>query len=685
MGIALLAAPPAHVQDYFDYGETDEIVITADRTMEEAAKVPARITVISAADIAESWAVSVNGVLETVAGVRFTGATAGPGSEAVSMRGFGENSYGRVLVLVDGNKLNDPDMKAANWNAIALSDIERIEVLDGSASVQYGNSAVGGVINIITKKDGVRRTLIETAGGGFFDYFQNRESVSHFQPLSRGNFSLSAEHFGTGGYRERQQAQTVNLNGKGTVFIRDNLTLSLHGFFSYLDYQLPGGLTKEQFDNNPRQALHEDWSLVDWITVFYPSYSFNGGDKNTECHFGGGAGVRWNPAKNVELNLPFSYRGKLTGIDMASYSSNPYTDKSLHAFEARPQGSVLFDFSGMSLRLLGGLDLYYAQLNADSYSDKSRTAKTNGFEISQWTLGPYLTARFSLLSNLFVSAGARFDTAITNASKDDGTVKGDKAHNALVYDAGLVFNPLADLKLYAKFAALFRYPFVDELAQVQGFSDKFNHNLAPEKGFNTEIGAAYRMGTILDISANFFFMRIEDEIAYDDAVSANINLDKTQRLGTNIGLSLRPLDLVSLDGSYSFVNAVFTGGVNKNKQVPLVPQHKVYGSVMVHLPFGLSFGPDVEYVGGCYYGGDIGNGAGIMDGYFLLGARARFVLDQGRFALQITAKNLLGIKYAAYGKAMYDSYTMYGPSPEWIYTLYPADGRSLNVSLRYRF
>ena len=661
MGIASMAAstPAAYAQDYLDYGETDELVITADRTPEDTAKVPATVTVITAEDIAESGAASLPDVLETIAGVRFSGATAGPGSEAVSMRGFGENSYGRVLVLVDGNKINDPDMKAANWNAIALSGIERIEVLDGSASVQYGNSAVGGVINIITKKDGPRRTRLEAAGGS---YFYNRESISHFQPLSWGNFSLSAEHLGTNGYRERQKAQkTVNLNGNGTVFIRDNLTLSLHGFFSHLDYQLPGGLTKAQYDDDPRQAVNEH-------------------DQSSEWHFGGGTGVQWNPAENVKLDLPLSYRGKLIKADMVSWSN--YTDRALHSVETRPQGSVQFDFSGMSLRLLGGVDLYYAQLGADIFSDEARTAQTNGFDISQWTVGPYLTARFSPLSNLSVSAGARFNTAFTKAENDDNTTDGNKTHNAFVYDAGIVFNPLPDIKLYAKFATLFRYPFVDELVSQPVYSTPgyFNTDLEPEKGFNTEIGAAYRMGTMLDVYANFFFMRLKDEIAY---TTKNENLDKTQRLGTNIGLSFRPIELVSLDASYSFVNAIFIDGVNKDKQVPLVPRHKVYGSVTAHLPFGLSFGPDVEYVSGSYYGQDFANEAETMNGYFLLGARARFVLDgaRGRFALQITGKNLLNTKYAAYGTTYFDAWF----TNDWVYTLYPADGRSITVSVQYRF
>ncbi|GHV85752.1 TonB-dependent receptor [Spirochaetia bacterium] len=670
LALAVLLAGLVYAQDeeYLDYGESgDELVITAGRVPEAVKTVLAQITVITADDIAESGAASITGVLETAAGVRFSGAQAGLGSETISMRGFGENSYGRVLVLVDGNKLNNPDMQALNWNAIPLTSIERIEILDGSASVQYGNNAVGGVINIITKKGGSRRTAVTLTGGSFF---YNKESLTHFQPLSWGNFSLSAEHSGTKGYRERQEARTVNLTGSADVNISETMKISFNGFFADLYYQLPGGLSKDEFEKDPKQALD-----------FYGSPNLK--DENTERHFGGGIGVQWFPTDTIELNLPLSYMGKLIKSDMASYSS--YTDKTLHSMEARPQGSVTFTIANKPLRLLGGADIAFSRLGSGIYSDPAYTTKTNSFEISEWTIGPYVTARFSLLPNLYVSAGVRFDNAIISAKNRDGTADGNKTFTALVYDGGIVYNPLEELKLYAKYASLFRYPFVDELAEV--YSGKFNSNLKPEKGFNVEAGTAYRFGTMLDISANLFFMQLEDEIAYNNTTNANENMDKTQRLGTNVSISLMPITWLSIDTSYSFVSAIFAGGGNKDKSVPMVPEQKIYGSLMAYLPCGeakLGFGPDLEYVSACYYGQDFANKADTMDPYFLLGMRVRFVLDKNnkRLTLQITGKNLLDTRYAAYGTAYYNTYT----SPAvWQYTLYPADGRSINVLLSYRF
>ena len=651
--------------DYLDSGEDVGLVITASRTPESVAVVPAQIAVITADDIAESGATNVVDVLEAVPGVHFSSGISGAGSEAISMRGFGANSYGRVLILVDGNKINDPDMSVANWNAIPLSDIERIEILDGSASVQYGNNAVGGVINIITKKGGKRRTLIGVSGGSFFTH---RESLFHFQPFSRGNLSFSAEYVGTKGYRERQKSRAANITSGANVFLGDNLTLSLNSFFSYLYFQLPGGLDKAHFKKNPKKALKDDYSLYPDINTVDPNFD----DENTERHFGGGVGLQWFPTENVELNLPLSYRGKLIRMDMASWGS--FANRTKNTAEARPQGSVTFDIAGMPLRLLGGIDVDFAKLEADFFSGKDRATKQNAsYSISQWTVGPYLLARFSPLPDTFAfTTGIRYDIAKVNAEKKSEKIDDSKVNKAFVYEGGVVFNPLETAKLYAKYSTLFRYPFVDEMAQVSGWGDKFNTDLKPEKGFNAEIGAAYWFGKILDINANFFYMGLKDEINWiGGTTQANVNLDRTRHMGTNVGFTFAPVELLFLNASYSYVSAIFTAGFNKSNRIPLVPAHKLYIETLVKLPFGLDFGPNFEFASRAYGGGDDANTQEKMDSQFLFGARVRYVIknDDRELAFQISAKNLLNKQYATVYSSVY----------------YPMDGRSLDVSLQYRF
>ncbi|MCL2602105.1 MAG: TonB-dependent receptor [Treponema sp.] len=645
---------------YLDLGAAGGLVITASRTPEPAAVVPAHVTVITAEQIAASGAASVTDVLAQVPGVRFQGAQAGAGSEIVSMRGFGENSQGRVLVLLDGNRLNRPDMGKTNWGTIPLTDIERIEIVDGSASVQYGNHAVGGVINIITKRSGQRRTVLSASGGSFFSHAQ---SFSHFEPAPWGNFSLSAEYSGTEGYRQRQDSRVSHVSPRAAFFLRDNLTLSLSGFFSSLNYQLPGALTKEEFKDNPRQVQ-----------------ATNQNNENRERHYGGGVGLQWFPVKNVELNLPLSYREQIIDADFASFSS--FSSRNVRTAEARPQGAVTFDLAGMPLRILGGVDLSLAHLDGDDFKDTARKDKNFSFTFTHQTLGAYVTARFSPLPMLTLTAGGRFDIAQSGGKNPTVEIDDSKTFRNFVYEGGIIFSPIQNFRFYAKYATLFRYPFVDELASIQGGSGgQFNTELNPETGFNTEGGVAYNVGKILAINANVFFMALQDEIAYVGTFGVdgrNKNIGQTQRIGTNVGLSLAPVKFLSVDASYSFVSAVFTAGENKDKSIPLIPAHKLYGALAVKLPFGLEFGPDVEFASESYQGGDFGNEVDTVDSWYVLGARARYVVttnDRREFSLQVTGKNLLDRNFAKTGFT-----SQYGPD-----SVYPENGRSITVSSQFRF
>jgi iron complex outermembrane receptor protein len=659
-------------------------VVTAGRISEDSAAVPAQVTVINADDIAASGASNVVEVLKQVPGIRFTEGMSGPGSESISMRGFGENSFGRVLVLVDGKRLNNVDMQSINWNAIALSDIERIEVVDGPGSVLYGNSAVGGVINIITRKSGEPRTTIGVLAGSFFE---NRESFSHFRPVSWGSFSITAEHTGTEGYRDRQAAQAINATAQGTIDLTEKTSLTLQSSWAYLDYQLPGGLSKGQYKANPTKALgvYTNLPVSD--------------DENSEKHFSGGLSLQWFINDIFQVELPLSYKGKFIESDMAS-SYNPaingngsYSNRNIHSGETRPQVSANFDLADMYVRLLGGVDLYYALLDNTTYSDKPRNAETFSSKVSEFILGPYISVRFDPLSNLTFTAGTRFDSIFITAEKasslyyDSWTstfetapaMDETKTYTAFVYDAGISFRPIEPLKIYAKYATLFRYPFTDELASFYGTTmDSFNEDLDPEKGFTIEGGITLNLGNLINVNGNLYYFMLKDELYLNPITGANENMEgKTRRIGSNINVEAQPVSFLKLNFAYSWVNTRITDGLYKGRHIPLVPSHTFYGSLTGILPFGLSFGPTVEYRSKSYQGGDLANDQEQLEFYVLYGAFLRYAFEAGKksFAIQVNADNLLDTRYT--NNVFYDGY---GTS-----AYYPGTGRTITVSALYRF
>jgi len=132
--------------------QLDDMVVTATRTEEPLKEIPGRVEVITQTQLKEMPVQTVDEALSYISGIhqeRSYGVATH--SATVSMRGMG-NTQGRTLVLVDGVPQNTSDMGSVNWNRLNLEDVARIEVLKGPAAAVYGDNAMGGVINIITKK-----------------------------------------------------------------------------------------------------------------------------------------------------------------------------------------------------------------------------------------------------------------------------------------------------------------------------------------------------------------------------------------------------------------------------------------------------------------------------------------------------------------------------------------------------
>ena len=129
--------------------EEDVIVVTAGKIEQSVSNAVEKIQVVTSEDIKKSGAKTLTEAVKSVPGVSVKGAAAGNPVDSISMQGF-DSDY--VKILVDGIAVSGDIGGATAVFQVPVEDIERIEIIQGASSALYGSDAMGGVINIITKK-----------------------------------------------------------------------------------------------------------------------------------------------------------------------------------------------------------------------------------------------------------------------------------------------------------------------------------------------------------------------------------------------------------------------------------------------------------------------------------------------------------------------------------------------------
>ena len=171
--------------------ETEEIVVSATKIETPINEIGSSVTVITDVEMERDQRRTLPDALQSVPGLNIV-QTGGPGGQtSVFMRGTNSN---HTKVLIDGIEANDPSLNNAfDFGQGLTADLARVEVLRGPQSSLYGSDALGGVINIVTKKGEGPPHFTGMLEGGSFDTFNQSATVSG--STSRFNYSLNVAHF----------------------------------------------------------------------------------------------------------------------------------------------------------------------------------------------------------------------------------------------------------------------------------------------------------------------------------------------------------------------------------------------------------------------------------------------------------------------------------------------------------
>ncbi|MEI7590613.1 MAG: TonB-dependent receptor, partial [Deltaproteobacteria bacterium] len=584
----------------------------------------------------------------------------------------GDTPFGKTIVLLNGIKLNSPDMSPMNWLEIPLGDIERIEIVRGSSSVLYGDAAIAGVINIITKPSKEKTTAVISSAFGSYGLHNEKVSTSGY--ANNLSFSLNGENLFSLGYQKRSTVSSQSASAGFNYDIKEGSIISGAISFNRMDYEMPGSLTKDEMAID-RQA-YQPARTAYWT----PAHD---NDDASQDSLRANLKTSISLQKNVLFDVDYALTHK--GIKSNMVSLSTYTDTYQHTYSIMPKLIFSNELLQKQNKLTIGIDFYNEPFSLDKYADKERKTKTSLADISKETLGYYLHDELNIVSDrLFLSGGYRQDrckiSAIDTILPSTIAYDTSKLHHAEAYELGTTLVLPNKSKVFVKYSTAYRFPFIDEQVYYYGFggSDQFLTTLEKEQSKSLEAGFETYIFGSLKIGLNIFRTDMENEIRYNPSTYTNENLDNSRHEGVEITASYPVANWSKFYGSYSYHRATFVEGQYNGKELPLVPNNNLILSAEFYLPHNITLKPDCHFVSNSYMSGDNTNSAEKLDGYHTYNFFVFFKPKMKRISISafVGVENITGTEYSTYAITS----TAWGPT-----TYYPMPERTFKGGVHLSF
>ncbi|MFA5389597.1 MAG: TonB-dependent receptor [Candidatus Omnitrophota bacterium] len=636
----------------FVYAGTDEndsielgkIVVTPSRYPSEISDAANSITILDQGYIENSNGNNVVDVLRPQAGVVVrdwygTGAKA-----SVDIRGFGETAGMNTLVLIDGRRINETDLSGVDWTQIPLDQIERVEIVRGSGSVLYGDNAMGGVINIITKTGKGKPVIELSAKAG--SYGMNSEKLNINGSSGNIYYAINAGRDSTNGYRENSYYDAQDFGGRFIYDIKPDLSINISAGYHDAKYGFPGALSEVHLQTRSRKDTR------------FPDDDAN----ESDYYFKIGAKKDFEETSYIDTDLSFRRRLVDSYFLSSSAGFNPVFNNKIDTVGFTPRYVFSKDIFNKTNKLIIGTDLYSSDYSSDNYTEAG--ALSNFTDINKTSIAGYFHDELSIFDNLIFNGGYRYERAKYEFDYHDNTgfnsdVNSNLAPEKKAFDSGIVFKS-GDSQVFFNMGKSFRFPATDEYFSVFA-TPPVNINLKPQSGRNYEAGIRHKFKNDGSADLSFFRMDINDELFLNPLTFANENYDKTRHQGVETSFNYRPVKYMNLFGNYTYSNSMFRGGIYDEKFIPMVPKHKGCAGISVMFPQDIKLDLRGNYTGKRYFISDQGNSLPRMEDYFTVDTRVSHEFKNGSCFFGIN--NIFDKDYSEYGVKS-GSLRFYYPSPK---------------------
>lgn len=591
------------------------MVVTAAPTTVSELDTPAAVSVVNGDEMRQAAPrVNLSESLGAVPGLQVQNRQNYAQDLQLSIRGFGSRStYGvrGLRIYVDGIPATMPDGQGQTSN-IDIGSVDTIEVLRGPFSALYGNSS-GGVINV-TSQTGTQPPTVEASSyyGSFGTWHYGMKATGAVGDGSHAcdvDYTVSTNRFTTHGYRDHSGARKNLANARLGVRINDVSKLTL--LLNSVDIKAndAGGLTADEWRDNPRQSPRGD------------QYNTRKNTRQTQ------AGLRYERQLSAQDDLSvMMYTGERETTQFQSIPRAPQLKPS-HAggvidltrhyqgIDTRltHRGELLvpvtltagLDYENMSERRKG-YENFVMVNGAPQYGEQGALRRNE--RNLMWNVDPYLQTQWQLTDKLSLDAGVRYssvwfdsnDYYITPGNGDDS---GDASYHKWLPAGSLKYALTDAWNVYLSAGRGFETPTINELSYRSDNQSGLNFGLKPSTNDTVEIGSKTRIGNGL-FTAALFQTNTDNEIVVDSSSGGRTsykNAGKTRRQGMELGLDQQFGESWRLKAAWTWLDATYRTNVcddascNGNR-IPGIARNMGYASFGYQPEQGWYAGSDIRYM-----------------------------------------------------------------------------------------
>lgn len=519
-------------------------IVTSNGLQQSEFKAPFSSEIHDATDIERSGSIGLYDYLSKHSSITVLPSYGNPLTQNLDMRGFGiENGHQNIVITINGRRLNNVDTIPQLLSNIPLSSIERIEIIKGSGAVAYGDGAMAGVINIITK---------ETSGGEV-----NVASGSHGQSAASLSAGITQEYFSVQVLAENSRSdgqRKADINGDSDETDTNNFAAHLKVFpaqgaeirvgkeRSWIDSIYGNPLTNQEFNKDPAQS----GSYADWQGNIAP---YNAQRMSTDVNLIG-AGYRLN--KKLSLNLDHTVEKKTS--EFVGWGSD-YDYRSTN---------ISTEWIDSDLQVTLGVQLFDGE--RDSGTDK--TSKDNQ--------SVFIQTSYSLDNTLFLVGARHEKVKYTHEDLSNTALKDDDKLTA--WELGINHQYSEQLSVFANLMSGYQAPDIDRFFDLfSGPTPTFNSFINPAKNKTLNVGFNH-LTTNNKLKTTLFYSKLTDEIFLDPVTFANTNIDKSYKYGIEIQDQWQLTENFKANLNYSYTLAKIdsddsSSGAFNGKRTPGVSPH----------------------------------------------------------------------------------------------------------------